>query len=343
LAKLSELFDHNYEIVEQMVEPMDEDTNGDVEMGDANVNRDEFLKVSSVAKVTHKNDFQTFHMKVELWASVDHDDQFSLSPLKNTLEFIVNLPSCGIGQMLNEKCLKLQNFIGYYFDSVEIVVSPIPHIPGDTSEMIIFENECMSKKHNSFDRSVGKEKTFGLGVNIGKNLGATASYNAKNSKSITSTSDYWHMEYTHCPIEGVRWSYCFAAQDIDKTFKNQRNFPSLRDNFGDWYFENSVKGFSVTIKQVLNCINKPAINFLPFNFFNKLSVMKCPKMVHTLEITFNDLEKFNEGFAELRKLIHRGTRMPKLELGSKNLDPDFLENEYVNSSIKRELRPETNK
>ncbi|RHZ83981.1 hypothetical protein Glove_86g135 [Diversispora epigaea] len=233
-------------------------------------------------------------MNVELWANVGHDERFSLSTPENTLE---------------------------------LIVSPIPHIPGDKSVMLSLKNEYMPQKHTSIDRSVDREKTLGLNLNIGRDQGANASYITKNNKSIKSTTDDWRMKYTHCPIEGVKWSYCYVGQELGKAFENQQTLLPKRNNFGDRYFENSVKGFSVTIKQVLNCkIYKP-----PFNFFNKSSIMKCPKMVHTLEITFNDLEKFNEGFADLRKKIYRGLGVLELELGNKNLDPNILENEYNNN------------
>ncbi|CAG8607342.1 2135_t:CDS:2 [Diversispora eburnea] len=213
-------------------------------------------------------------MNVDPWSNVGRDKKFSSSP-ENTLEFIVNLPSCGVGPMLNETCRKLQNFVGYYLDSVEIVVSPRPH---SKSEMIVFKNVYMPQKHTSFDYSVGSEKTFDFNVNIRQNPGATASCNAKN------------------------------------------------------------KGFSVTIKQVLNFINKPKKHIINFRN-NKPPVMKFPKMVHTLEIAFNDLKKFNKDFADLRENIHRGERALELKLGIENLDPDFL----GNKCFKRELKLETQK
>ncbi|CAG8608414.1 10509_t:CDS:2, partial [Diversispora eburnea] len=100
----------------------------------------------------------------------------------------------------------------------------------------------------------------------------------------------------------VSWEYFFSAQELDKDFENQQNLPPFGDNCGDWKFESSVKGFSVTIQQ-----------------------------------------EFNENFAELRKNYYFRSEMPRLELGDKNLKPDFLENKYVNSSINRELKLETNK
>ncbi|CAG8667022.1 10886_t:CDS:2, partial [Diversispora eburnea] len=92
----------------QMVEPMDEDTSGSND-NHSKSNRDEFLKVSSTAKVTYKNNFQTFYMKVDLWANVGCDKKFSKSS-ENTFEFIANLHSCGIGPMLNKQC-HLPNFV----------------------------------------------------------------------------------------------------------------------------------------------------------------------------------------------------------------------------------------
>ncbi|CAG8613088.1 11428_t:CDS:2, partial [Diversispora eburnea] len=328
LAKLSELFDHNYEIVEQMVEPMDEDTSGD-----------EFLKVSSTARVRHKNDFQTFNIKVYLWANVGCDKKFSKSS-ENTLEFIVNLHSCGIGPMLNKQC-HLPNFVGYYLDSVSINVSPIPSIPDYAS--ISIEDEYRPQKHTSIEQSVGSEKTRGLNLSAGQSPGAIASYIDKNIESFRSTTDYWRMKCNRCPVKGVSWEYFCSAQELDKDFENRQNLPSFGDNCGDWKFESSVKGFSVTIQQVLNCINKSTFNFLKNFRNNKPPVMKCPKMVHTLEITFNDLKEFNENFGELRKIYYYGSETPELELGNKNLKSDFLENKYVNSSINRELKLKTNK
>ncbi|RHZ78091.1 hypothetical protein Glove_168g253 [Diversispora epigaea] len=383
LENLSELFNHNYEIVEQMVEPMEEDTSGsndnhsdpsngnisnelsdgDMEKGNDDNESDgseggngdgsgdgdgdgggggggdggeggdgsgkgkrKFLNVLSVAKVMYKEYFQSFNMNVELWANVGHDDQFLPSPPKNTLEFIVNLTSCGVGQMLNEKCQEIQNFVGYYIDSVEIGVSPIPDNPKDKSVRILSKSEY--KKHTFVERSIGKENILGANLNVGKNPGATVSYNARNNESIKSTTDDWYMKYSLCPIEGVKWLYRYSAQELDKAFENQQTLPSL-SNSGDWRFKNHVKGFSVTIKQVLNCqINNPRLSF-----FNKSLVIKCTKMVHTLEITFNDLENFNKGFTELREKIYHEFGTPELELGTKNLDPSIFEDRCNNNSM----------
>ncbi|RHZ83982.1 hypothetical protein Glove_86g134 [Diversispora epigaea] len=423
LKNLSSLFDHEFVIEEQMMEPIDEDTDnnhsdrsnrntsisngtttndlsdGDVEMGDANVNGngdvadsngnndenvnggdgnssensnengngfngsnngnsnadgdgggggggsgngkenvDEFMKVSSEARViykNHKNEFQNFNINAKLWANVSRDNE--ISPPANTLEFKVNLSSCGVGKMLNEICQKLNNYTGYFLDSVEIGVSPLSYPPGDTSNMISFLKEpYMPRVHfTSVDHSVDYEKNVGLNINVGQDLGATAVYNARNNKSIKATTDDWLLERSGCFTTGVQWLYRFTAQKLYKDGENQRNLPSTGIHSGHWYIKDNMKGFSITIKQVLNCKIKS-------NNFSLLSLVKCPKLVHTLEITFNNLEKFNKGFAELRKKLHCGSLNPEIKL-EKSKDLYFVEskeeaqNIFMTTGLKRKL------
>ncbi|RHZ77292.1 hypothetical protein Glove_183g66 [Diversispora epigaea] len=395
LAKLSVLFDHKFEIVEQVVESVEEDTggnnnqnrnasdpcrsknssnritndgdgdgdgngignygnsngnsngNGD-EYGDSgdengngddgnsnsnsNADGDEFMEVSSEARVIYKdyeNEFQSFNINAKLWANVSLDYKF-LPPV-NTLEFKVNLFSCEVGKMLNERCQKLHNFIGYFLDSVEIGVSPLSCTPGDTSNMISSLKKSYMPQRNftSVDHSIDREKNFGLGFNFGnlQNLGSTAVYNARNNKNIKSTTDDWFIERSGCFTTGVQWLYRFTAQELYKDGENQRNLPSTDLHSGHWYIKDNMKGFSIAIKQVLNY----KIKFNKFSFGS--FVIKCPKVIHTLEITFNDLEKFNEGFAELRKKLHYGTLNPQIKLGKSIIYSDTFKNKEENNDL----------
>ncbi|RHZ84665.1 hypothetical protein Glove_78g167 [Diversispora epigaea] len=61
-----------------------------------------------------------------------------------------------------------------------------------------------------------------------------------------------------------------------------------------------MSGFNITIIQVICCKITDGWRKLKPN--TKSNLMKlCPKMSHTLEITFNSLENFNENFENLIK------------------------------------------
>ncbi|RHZ83980.1 hypothetical protein Glove_86g132 [Diversispora epigaea] len=407
LAKLSALFDHEFEIEEQVVEHMEEDTsgcndnqsdplnksnrinndlsngnmemrdsngneNGDIgngdennnsrnddrndngnddEIGNGNVdgdgdgngggggggggkgkgkeNEDKFMEVSSSAKVLYENEFQSFNINAKLWANVSLDKNL------NTLEFEVNLFACGVGQMLNEKCRKLHNFVGFYIDSVEIRVSPLSHTPNNISDMISLKNQYFPQKHfTSVDHSINHGKTRGLGLNISQNPGATAAYNVSNNKGFKVTTNDWRMEAKTSNTDGVLWPYHFNAQNLYKDGENQCNLPSTDIHSGHWYIvdNDNMKGFSITIKQVLTCTIKPN----RFNF--KSFVIKCPKVVHTLVITFNNLKEFNKEFAELRKKFHHGSSNPEIELEKKNHKYSITESNKGKNLVKSEVK-----
>src|SRR5205823_10428078 len=89
--------------------------------GHNNAKADRTLCVSSSA-TAEAEDFQTFSIDAEIWANVSPDTKYTS---EKTLEFWVDLYICGVGELLSERCPSLRGFVGYYLDSVAIMVSPI--------------------------------------------------------------------------------------------------------------------------------------------------------------------------------------------------------------------------
>ncbi|RHZ48173.1 hypothetical protein Glove_557g61 [Diversispora epigaea] len=180
---------------------------------------------------------------------------------------------------------------------------------------------------NPVELSADRGRNSGFGLDTSQNLGGNIFYNERNNKGIKSTINDWLMERSGCYRTGVQWLYRFTAQELYKDGKNQCNFPSTDLHSGHWCIKNNMKGFSITIKQVLNC----KIKFNKFRFGSFM--IKCPKVVHTLEITFNNLEEFNKGFAELRKKLHCGSLNPEIKLGKNSKPLDIVESKEENNFL----------
>ncbi|CAG8832340.1 6181_t:CDS:1, partial [Gigaspora margarita] len=140
---------------------------------------------------------------------------------------------------------------------------------------------------------------FGGQINLtvpSPNLGITASYGKTNNHNTKITTSKWRMRMSACPTDGVQWLYDY---DIRKS-EIYREWPTPKSHTGYWYTTEKLKGFRIIVMQTLCCKFK-----YRYNALRKPEIIKkCPKIFHKLEISFNNLTKFNRDFEELTKKIH---------------------------------------
>ncbi|CAG8813426.1 12302_t:CDS:1, partial [Racocetra fulgida] len=159
-----------------------------------------------------------------------------------------------------------------------------------------------------------KETNFGFTATI-DTTGINS--NARKNESINVPVSKWNMDITTCPTKGVQWSYSFNAKDFYKAGAHRKTI-NLQLHSGCWYPTRKMKGFYITIVQVLRCELKPKPNV--FSFKTKPEIIKkCPQIVHTLKISFNDITNFNDKFAELSKSLHMEHEEIGIMLGKNSL------------------------
>ncbi|KAF0366316.1 HCP-like protein [Gigaspora margarita] len=115
----------------------DDDNNSGDDNGSSDDNeinkKNKKMVISSESKVEFedkklikdKKQFQNFNITIELWAKVDLKN-YTKNNNSLTFEFKINLIQCGVTDLLSKLCLSLNSFTGYYINSLEICVSPIP-------------------------------------------------------------------------------------------------------------------------------------------------------------------------------------------------------------------------
>ncbi len=102
-----------------------------------------------------------------------------------------------------------------------------------------------------------------------------------------------------------------------------------------------MHGFCITITQVLDY--RPKAKAYKFLSYKKPKLLQCPKMAHSLKITFNDLEDFNTNFAKLNQESYSNSRDDlNIKIGSNELEKSNFNTEYFqqfDGSIERSFKP----
>ncbi|RIB13178.1 hypothetical protein C2G38_2198583 [Gigaspora rosea] len=117
----------------------DENGSGDGDRDSSDENDKEYITIASTAtaidKKNPKKNYQNFCIAVNIWAKVITIANKSYS---NILEFNVDLYNCETGPMLSKNWKLLHDLgFGYFLDSVEIKISPIPHKNDDNIYQMI--------------------------------------------------------------------------------------------------------------------------------------------------------------------------------------------------------------
>ena len=189
-----------------------------------------------------------------------------------------------MGRLLSDICPSLRELVGYYLDSVEIMVSPIAFNSDDRSIFTVKKAYSPQVKNADVEISTDREANTGfqLEFKAPPKVGAMVGYSVKNNSNKKSMTTEWDMDHTHCDTKGVQWTYRSTASDLQKKGSHRLQInPGIHS--GHWYIEEKMKGFRITITQVLGC--KFRSIFLQKVIPYEKPVLICPKMAHTLEVT----------------------------------------------------------
>ncbi|CAG8622727.1 16989_t:CDS:2, partial [Cetraspora pellucida] len=232
----------------------------------------------------------------------------------NILEFYANVHDCRTGRMLSENWKSLYELgFGYFLDSVEIKISPIPHDDENMFPMIVPKDDYKQPyKLNQAVEILSDHRTSkGVEGQInGAGVQMKGSYVVNNANSVKKMTHEWEVERDGCSTTGARWLY----KPVGNFYKRDI-VPGIHS--GQWYTLDAMRGFSITITQILRC-EFCGCGWSKINKKSKL-IKLCPQMAHVLEISFNSIDDFNENFAKLNKdyFIHEGLIA---SLGAKDLD-----------------------
>ncbi|CAG8525899.1 4866_t:CDS:2, partial [Scutellospora calospora] len=238
----------------------------------SSVKNDQFIQVVSTAKAKEDEDFQSFEINARIRANINNED---------ILNFSIEFVKCKASPMLNKICESFRGwFVGFYLESIIIEVSPITI--NNTNDDPDNELVAFILKEAYSPRPIGPENyevstdhvtnnTVQLNLST-QNIGANLSHSSTNSDSIKKTTNVWKMEDESCSIRGAKWLYKnFNFYKID----DHRMGPDLSSRHsGKWGITESMKGFRITIKQILRCdINIKATNSLSGSSFVLLIVI----------------------------------------------------------------------
>ncbi|CAG8451575.1 5464_t:CDS:2 [Diversispora eburnea] len=272
LKKLEELFDDEYEIV---VIPIDEEI---------------------VAKSS--NAFQDFNISAYLQAKV-----YPLHDKRNNLEFSIDVNNCGMGPMLSENWPSLRKLgSGYFLDSVEIKVVPISNTSmSDNPKYKIKDGPWPQQPNRAIYMSEINENSRGIGINtsFSSDPGIGLNHVRRNEQGFNFIKKEWERTVTYGCETGLCWKYQYTADSFQKNL-NYRSCFAPGKHSCHWETLDAMSGFRITIIQALRCdITDGWRRKLKPNIKSKLMKL-CPKMAHTLEISFNSFENFNENFKNLK-------------------------------------------
>ncbi|CAG8460238.1 1165_t:CDS:2 [Gigaspora rosea] len=196
ITKLSKLFKDRFDIVNKVVSTDIDDT---------------------IDKKNPKKNYQNFCIAVNIWAKVITIANKSYS---NILEFNVDLYNCETGPMLSKNWKLLHDLgFGYFLDSVEIKISPIPHKNDDNIyQMIVPKVDYKQPLQLNQPIEIISDRQTSKGVE----------------------------ERDGCSTTGVCWLY----RPVSNVYKRDV-VPG--NHSGQWYTLKTMCGFSITITQILRC------------------------------------------------------------------------------------------
>ncbi|CAG8731632.1 3514_t:CDS:2, partial [Racocetra persica] len=307
----------------------DDDDGHDGDNNDDDGHDGDIIKISSNGKVvTEDKKSQCFNITVHLWASINIDSEYKN---KKTLEFKVYLKNCSVEKLLSDQSSLLNGFVCYYLDSLEVSVFPKKNSSKSKSNneppklnandeslesddeifesddeipmIMLKENHTPSKANNSINISKANQSDNSAQIDVGQSNKVSYRHAKVKNQSFTTTLNEWHMDDTYGSTNGVQWPYQFIGGDVFSAGDHRKSIRIDESHCGHWYISKDVGGFCITIIQVLGCNEKR-------NIFRRLTsktpelIKQYPKLVHKLEITFNDIANFNSDFAILAEKLY---------------------------------------
>ncbi|CAB4404412.1 unnamed protein product [Rhizophagus irregularis] len=369
LEQLGELFDQKFRVVSQMMETTDngssdnmasEGTSGDStnnkktseskdferrknnkddeeKDGDSHGNGDDnnekygpntnskkkrFINISSISFADHGTNSQEFTINVEFHAKIDHDEDSGA----RRLSIHINVTGCKLSKLLSQNCDQLSQLgYGYSLETVKIGISPTK-VDGNRKELFVEKAFYPKEKDLKVTITEAKDKQVVGEVGTSSKLGIQG----KISNNNTVNYDEMQLRTFGGHTNGTHWVYEKKSNNILHSFA-----PGLHSC--EWLLMENMHGFRVKITQVL-CFE---FTDTWANLFRKPKLVKCPKISHTLEIIFNNLEDFNEKFARLQ-YFHRGADDIIHDV-KKNIMPNPTKTESDIINIERSLVDENQK
>ncbi|RIA96767.1 hypothetical protein C1645_754227 [Glomus cerebriforme] len=183
--------------------------------------------------------------------------------------------------------------------NVDIIECGVGGLLSDQWEQLANEDE----KNRSIEHLSNTEKSASLELSQVPKFGVQV----KQANGTVTTTDEWELQLKSSSITGYSWSY---KKETNKP--KPRFVPGLHECKGSIVSE-KMNGFHITITQVLHF----NLKIFSKSRFKTPKFMKCPKIAHTLKITFNEIENFNEKFAAL-DYQHKVIESLKFDVNDKN-------------------------
>ncbi|CAI2187920.1 17511_t:CDS:2, partial [Funneliformis geosporum] len=215
------------------------------------------------------------------------------------LEYEFDIYQCTTGQMLSKNLPFYRRGHGYFLDSVDVHVSPIPYKPEDQNvEKInlfsLLGNLYPQQLNRNVEISNGRETNFEGQIGVsGQIPNISAKGGVKYVTNTKYTSDEWTMNYCSDHHTGNIWNYRYVANKLDKDGDCRTSYkPGYHS--AKWRTKETMRGFCITITQVVR---------YRITLWGKIKqnpeLIKCPIIAHNLEIVFNNFKDFNSNFAKL--------------------------------------------
>ncbi|CAB4488088.1 hypothetical protein RhiirA1_506873 [Rhizophagus irregularis] len=246
------------------------------------INKSIFIS-SRVNAVVDSKYSQDFRINVELWANFE-----------DTLKYNIDVYACGIGELLNNTCPSLNKIgFGYILQSIKVQVSPLPNNGGDLFDLKRASQPTQLNQNVEF--LVGSEMNINGNIGISKTPGVDITGGYKKNNNTKYSSREWEFNYKGPIDKGEYWLYK-RNKNLDKI--DSTYAPGVHS--GEWFVKDGMHGFCITITQVLRYEITHWWHKIHLNM--KTWLQRLPIMAHNLEVTFNDLNDFNNKFKKLKPM-----------------------------------------
>ncbi|CAI2180796.1 8647_t:CDS:1, partial [Funneliformis geosporum] len=271
------------------------------------------------AEVINLDILQIFNISAIIWAKTAPYEEDA-----RILNYEIDVNGCDVGEMLSRK---LKNSgIGYFLDSIVVNISPMP-VKQEPHFHYKYSQPRQSNREIEYSKS--NEKNINLqfgGSNSGVSGVITGGINTVHNTKFSSKE--WKLSYKGPNNNGERWLYQFFDDSLDK-YGSSRECFAPGTHSGQWLTKKEVQGFCITITQVLRCEVAHDLRSR-FRQHIKTNLLKhCPKMSHSLKVTFKDLKNFNAKFTQLNRTLYTNNGKININVGSKGNEEKYTENQEI--------------